>query len=199
MKNSTLWLIVFGGFIAVAAVVGLFSALMSGSDIKGNEVNLETLTQAYTKHAATGSDDLAPFEARVNQPDIYSGPEPIKVLMDEKGTVVGYKDIDPTKGIQPADTVVFRLDAEKETQNVVAQDQSKRYYRHHSPGLFTSVMLMHMLTSQRSHYRGGYYQSPRSAIWQKSGYHRSSSFGRSVRSGSSGTRRPIGGGFGSGK
>jgi hypothetical protein len=198
MKNSTMWLVVFGGIIAVASVIALVSAF-SGSSDKGNDVDLEALTEAYAKYAGTGSDDLKVFEARVNKSDIYTGKEPIKVLMDEQGTVIGYKDLDPAQGIQPKDTVVFRLDAEKETQNVVAQDNSHRYYRRHSPGLFTSVMMMHMLTSQRRHYGGGYYRAPSSAIWQKSGYHRSSTFGRSVRSGSSGTRRPMGGGFGSGK
>jgi len=150
MKNSTLWLVVFGGFIAVAGVIALVSAF-SGSAGDGNEIDLEALTEAYAKYVGTGSDDLKVFEARVNKSDIYTGKEPVKVLMDEQGTVIGYKDIDPAKGIQPKDTVVFRLDAEKETQYVVAQDRSHRYYRRHSPGLFTSVMMMHMLTSQRTY------------------------------------------------
>lgn len=185
---------ILSGTLVLAAVL---VCCMGSSDAEAKEVNLEPLTQAYAKYVGTGSDDLKVFEDRVNKPDIYTGKEPLKVLMDEKGTVVGYKDVDPAVGIQSKDTVMFRLDAEKETQNVVASDRSNRYYRHHSPGIFTTVMMMHMLTSQRRHYGGGYYRSPAATTWQKSGYYRSS--GRSIRSGSSGTRRPMGGGFGSGK
>lgn len=199
MKKSTVWLMVFVGILVLATGITCCSMFMSTSSASAKEVNLETLTEAYAAHAATGSDDLKVFEARVNKPDIYSGKEPIKVLMDNKGTVIGYKDVDPTAGMQAKDAVMFRLDAEKETENVVAQDHSNRYYRRHSPGLFTSVLMMHMLTSQRSHYGGRYYRSPTSAVFQKSGYYRSSGTSRSVRSGSSGTRRPMGGGFGSGK
>lgn len=184
------------GALGLAFVIGCCGLMLGGEDT-GKEVNLEPLTEAYAKYVGTGSDDLKIFEARVNKPDIYTGKEPLKVQMDSKGTVIGYKDLDPAVGIQPKDIVMFRLDAEKETQNVVASDRSNRYYRRHSPGIFTTVMMMHMLTSQRRHYGGGYYRSSANTRWQKPGYYRSSS--RSVRSGSSGTRRSVGGGFGSGK
>ncbi len=195
MKQSTIWLAVFVAFLGLAVAVGCCSSLLNSSEAQAKEVKLQPLTDAYAKYVATGSDDLKVFETRVNKPDIYTGKEPVKVMLDEKGTVVGYKDIDPKPGIQPKDSVVFKLDAENETQDVIASDRSSRTYRRHSPGLFTSVMMMHMLTSQRRHYGGRYYRSPRPVATPASSYKSN----RSVRSGSSGTRRSVGGGFGSGK
>lgn len=208
MKKSSVWL---GVLLATLLVIGALVAMTVASSMSGNndahaseaEVNLEALTQAYADHVKSESKDLAAFEERVNRPDIYDGPDYVRVTMDEKGSVVGYVDDNQSPGYQETDTRVFNLEAEKETESIVANDRNDRYYRSYAPSIFHYYLISRMMTSQHGFYGGRYYSAPATARYMPSGYHQrlkaSRSSSNSARSGSYGSRRTSGGSSGFGK
>lgn len=205
--SKTSNLILAGGVAVAVCLTVILVFMVFSSDAKADEadVNLEALTKAYEQHVKSGSKDLRTFETRVNQPDIYSGTDRVSVQLDQKGTLVGFVDNDGTPGYQATDTLVFNLEAEKESEKIVANDRQQRYYSYHSPGIFHYYLISRMLTNQHSYYGGRYYRAPSSARYVKSGYHSrlkrsvGSSSSRSVRSGSFGSRRSSGGSSGFGK
>lgn len=208
MKKSSVWL---GVLVATILVIGALAAMTIVSSLSGNsdahasetEVNLEALTVAYADHVKSGSQDLASFEQRVNRPDIYDGPDYVRVTMDNKGSVIGYVDDNQSPGYQESDKRVFNLEAEKETESIVANDRNDRYYRSHTPGIFHYLLISQMISSQRGYYGGRYYTAPTTARYMPSGYHQRLKASRpssnSARSGSYGTRRTSGGSVGFGK
>ena len=199
-----MWLGILVGTVLMISVVACCTFMPSGTNdayAAGAEVNLEVLTKAYADHVRSESKDLSAFETRVNKPDIYSGKEYVRVTMNEQGSVVGYTDDNGQAGYQPTDNQVFVVDADKESQQLVARDRGNRHYGMRTSDIFTFYLMSRMLSTQRGYYGGRYYRPPTSAKWVQSGYHtrlKSSSSSRSTRSGSSGTRRGAGG-FGSGK
>ncbi len=208
MKKSSVWL---GVLLATLLVIGALAAMTVASSMSGNndahaseaEINLEALTQAYTDHVKSESKDLTAFEQRVNRPDIYDGPDYVRVTMDDKGTVIGYVDDNQAPGYQESDTTVFNLEAEKETESIVASDRHHHYYRSPSSMIFNYLLISHMLSSQHRYYGGRYYSAPATARYMPSGYHQrlkaSRSSSNSARSGSYGSRRTSGGSSGFGK
>ncbi|MEZ4461063.1 MAG: hypothetical protein R3E66_15335 [bacterium] len=221
MKKSTMWLAIFVGAMVLSFGMCVCS-LTSGSSAKparAGDIDLEAVTVAYAAHVQSGSKDLKDFEARINQPNVYAGSGHVSTVIDDRGTVVGYVESNQQPGYQGTDDLVFRLDAEKQTSDLVASDRSSRYYRHHSPGIFETYLMLRMLDNQRGFYGGRYYQAPSTVNYQSRGYFRKrprtvdtygsgsstsssssrSTGSRSVRTGSSGTRRSTGGGFGFGK
>lgn len=207
MKKSSMWLGIFAGTIILIAMVACCTfapSATNSSNVYANEseVNLENLTAAFEKHAKGGTKDLTAFEKEVNTSSIYSGKGYVRVTMDDKGSVIGYKDDNGTPGFQTADSRVFALDIEPEKEKIVARDRHDRYYGRRSSGIGTYMLIGYMMGNQRRAYGGRYYSAPANTKFQKSGYHNrlksKSSSSRSFRSGSSGSRRGSGG-FGSGK
>lgn len=205
MKKSTIWLIVGIGALVLAGIVGCCALGSTGDDsttttsaTTAGEVNLEELAKAYKRYIKKGNKDINGFERIVNSDkDIYKGSEPVRVTIDDKGQVVGYKNKDNKPGYdKAADEMVFTLNAEKDKKRIVATDRRRRHYGLSAGDIFGLYLISRMLDTQRSYYGGRYYRAPRSGNWVRSGYYRRS---RSVRSGSRGRSRSRGGGFGFGK
>ena len=203
VKSSHIWLAIgLGSAVMIVAFLAL--ALFSSGTASAEEadVNLETLTEAYATYVRSDAQDLSGFEARVNQPDIYSGTDRVSVSMDEKGTVIGYVEDNGQPGYQPSDSLVFNLEAEKETESIVANDRQQRYYSYRAGDIFSIYLISRMMTSQHAFYGGRSYRAPASARYVQSGYHqrlRSASGSRSARTGSYGAKRTSGGSSGFGK
>jgi len=203
VKSSHVWL--FIGLASAAMIVAfvVLTLVSSGSAYAEEaDVDLEALTEAYATYVRSDAQDLSGFEARVNQPDIYTGPDRVSVSMDEKGTVVGFVDDNGQPGYQESDTLVFNLEAEKETESIVANDRQQRYFAYRTGDIFTIYLISRMMTSQRAFYGGRTYRAPASARYVPSGYHqriRTASGSKSARTGSYGSKRTSGGSFGFGK
>lgn len=203
-----MWLAILVGALVLSFGLCVCS-LSSGRSTTNGEIDLEAVSRAYAGHVASGSRDLKSFEQRINKPEIYKGKGYVNAVMDGSGTVIGYVDKDNVPGYQKSnDIVVFRLEAEHESQSLVANDAHNHYYRHRSPSIFQTYLMLRMLDNQRGYYGGRYYRAPTGVSYVSPGYfHRPpvstsrgySSGSKSIRTGSSGTRRSTGGGFGSGK
>lgn len=211
MKKSTLWLVVGIGAVVMLMIVGCCGASMMMGDKKAKttigaadstQVDLEKLTKAFETYVGTGAKDINGFEKVINDKakGIYKGKDLVNVTMEKSGEVIGYTNKDATPGYTKGkDTMVFSLQAEKDTSRVVARDRRDNYYRHRSSnsGLFTGLLVGSMLTRQRGFYGGRYYRAPAGARFRKSGYYSRgrSSFGS--RSSSRGFRSSSRSGFGS--
>lgn len=219
MKKSTLWMVVGLTSVVMFMCVGIGVASqmlgVGGSSVTGaakSDVNLEKLTKAFENHVKTDSKDIKDFEKVVNDKSkgIYNGTNKVTVTMEKSGEVTGFHDKDNDGSYKkPGDTLVFKLNVEKEKKNVVASDRHHHHYRYRPSygGFFTGYLVGSMLTRQHSYYGGRYWRAPRGGTYVKPGYYnrsrsyrsrRTSGFGRSNRSSSYG-RRSRSGGFGFGK
>ena len=210
MKKSTLWLVVGIGAVVMLMIVGCCAVGATMGDKDGGttigaastQVDLEKLTKAFETYVGSGAKDINGFEKVINDKSkgIYKGTDKVDVTMEKSGAVVGYVDKDATPGYtEGKDTMVFTLQAEKDTNRVVARDRSNNYYgyRSNNSGLFTGLLIGSMLSRQRGYYGGSYYRAPASARFRKSGYfsRSRSSFGK--RSSSRGFRSSSRSSFGS--
>ena len=191
------------------------SAPQATAAAKAPRIDLEKLTQAFEEHVtAEGAEDLNGFEKKVNdeKEEIYTGEEHVDVTLGTSGAVLGYvnKDEEPTYE-ESTDEKVFELNVDKKEEQVIARDPEHDYYYRHrprSPGFVEGAIVGNMLSTQKTYYKGSYYQPPSGVTYKKSGYHErvrtttSPSRSRSFRSGSynSGSRSGSrSGGYGSGK
>lgn len=206
MKKSTVWLGIFVGAIicTLAVLVCTIVPTTTGdADVYAAEsaVDLEALAKSYKQHVKSGSKDLAAFEAEVNKPPVYHGSEKVEVTMDDSGSVIGYVEQSAPGYQKDQDKMVFALDADQQEKRIVARDNYHRHYGLSAGDVFGIYMISRMLDRQRGYYGGSYWRPSSNARWARPGYHGRirSSFGRSHRSGSFGSRRSGSGGFGFGK
>ena len=100
-----MWLSIFVGAVVLSfgmCVCSLTSGLSSTSQRVG-DIDLEAVTVAYAAHVQSGSKDLKDFEARINQPNVYSGTGYVSAVIDDRGTVVGYVESNKQPGYQGTD------------------------------------------------------------------------------------------------
>lgn len=201
------WLLLLGGLVTCASVCGGSGAGSSGS--AAPDVDLEAVAAEYKRHVAGGAQDLAAFEQAVNERKLYQGTGHVTTAFDETGAVVGFVDGDAdAKYSAGKDRLVFKLEADKTRQQLVASD---RHDRHFGIGLgeVAGLYLISRMFDRHYGFYGGWHNYGYRS-YASPGYYRS--WRPSRRSGSSrvfGTRSPSrsswggggwsgGGGFGGG-
>jgi len=215
VSASNFWLVAFiiclalGMLVTCSAVCGGSSESgVSGGAAADPEVDLEAVVAEYKRHVKTGSEDLAGFEKAVNERKLYKGEGHVTAAFTKAGAVVGFVDADGNKKYsKTTDRLVFRLEADKPRQQLIASDRHRRHYRIGLGEIAGLYLMSRMFTMHHGFYGGWHNYGYRS--YQRPGYYRtwrpshrrgsSSSFGRSSRRSSWGSRSSgWGGGWGGG-
>ncbi len=184
--------------VLLTALATLSCALDGGPGASGAaaaDVDLEEVLKLYKDFVKRDSRDLRSFEGDINAKGLYKGQGRVEVREQKDGSIVGFVDRDRMSGYSPgSDMLVFKLEAERSSQRLVATDRYRRHSYIGAGDILTMWWLSSMFRGQYGYY-GGY---PRYDYrYQRSGY-----YGRTVRQGSLGrgrTRGFSGGGFRGGK
>ena len=202
------WLVIGIGAALLAMLVALGATCrtcgttggsVGGASAADMDVDLEGVLDEYKDYVKSGSQDLNGFERAVNEKNLYTGDEYVKVTMWKDGSVIGFvnKDQDPSYD-SSADKMVFKIEADHHEKRLIATDRYRRHYGMGIGGLAGFYLLTRMFDGHRGYY-GGWHRYGYSSYHSPGYYRRRSS--SSHRWGSSSSKRygSGSGGWGSGK
>ncbi|MBI2565871.1 MAG: hypothetical protein HYV63_02395 [Candidatus Schekmanbacteria bacterium] len=190
--------------VGFCASCGTGGRSVSGAAIP--EVDLDALLREFQSFNRGGAKDPQAFCDSVVQRGIYSGEAALACQEEHTGALVGYVDADAIPGFDnDQDSLVFRLEVEPDRSGrggyLIASDRDHYHRRSLLGDVATFYLISRMFDNHRGFYGSGYrhsysyapagyYQSIRS---QRTLRNNTSSWQRSLRSGSRNSRTGWGG------